>query len=67
MRQDENRLKRRSVGGLILFSRNYQTKSQVTGLIRAVREINPTLLIAVDQEGGRGAAIFARVFFRSLR
>ena len=50
---DENLLKRGSVGGLILFSRNYQTKSQVTGLIRAVREINPTLLIAVDQEGGR--------------
>ena len=50
---DENLLKRSSVGGLILFSRNYQTKSQVTALIRAVREINPSLLIAVDQEGGR--------------
>ena len=42
---DENLLKRRSVGGLILFSRNYQIKSQVIGLIRAVREINPTLLL----------------------
>ena len=50
---DENLLKRSSVGGLILFSRNYQTKSQVTALIRAVRGINPSLLIAVDQEGGR--------------
>lgn len=50
---DENLLKRRSVGGLILFSRNYQTKNQVTALIDAARAINPTLLIAVDQEGGR--------------
>ena len=50
---DESLLGRQSVGGLILFSRNYQSKSQASKLIQAVRRINPNILIAVDQEGGR--------------
>lgn len=41
------------VGGVILFSRNYQSKNQLHLLVKAIREINPVLLIAVDQEGGR--------------
>ncbi len=42
------------VGGVILFSRNYESPEQITELtanIRALRE--PHLLIAVDHEGGR--------------
>ncbi|MDD5296349.1 MAG: beta-N-acetylhexosaminidase [Rhodocyclaceae bacterium] len=42
------------VGGVILFSRNYETPEQLrrlTGEIHALRE--PPLLIAVDHEGGR--------------
>ncbi len=47
-------LRDQRVGGVILFSRNYQDPEQVTALtteIHAVRK--PSLLIAVDQEGGR--------------
>ena len=42
------------VGGVILFSRNYESPEQVSALtanIRALRD--PHLLIAVDHEGGR--------------
>ncbi|HEV2702555.1 MAG TPA: beta-N-acetylhexosaminidase [Steroidobacteraceae bacterium] len=42
------------VGGVILFSRNYESPEQLlklTGEIHAAR--NPPLLIAVDHEGGR--------------
>lgn len=42
------------VGGVILFARNYESKSQVSELCRAIREACPRpLIIAVDQEGGR--------------
>lgn len=42
-----------AVGGLILFSRNYQDREQLIALIRAVRSVRSELLIAVDHEGGR--------------
>lgn len=42
-----------ATGGIILFSRNYHSVSQVTDLIASIRAVNPALLIAVDQEGGR--------------
>ena len=41
------------VGGIILFSRNIASKNQVLSLCQQIIEINPNLLIAVDQEGGR--------------
>ncbi len=42
------------VGGVILFSRNYRGVAQLTALTAAIRAVrNPSLLIAVDQEGGR--------------
>ena len=41
------------VGGVILFSRNYQSPEQVAALTAAVNAIRPELLIAVDHEGGR--------------
>ena len=51
---DRRRLLHESVGGVILFARNYEHPGQLralTGEIRALRD--PPLLIAVDQEGGR--------------
>ena len=41
------------VGGLILFSRNYENPEQITCLIDSIRKIRPAIIIAVDQEGGR--------------
>ncbi len=41
-------------GGVILFSRNYETPEQVQSLIKEVHALrSPALLVAVDQEGGR--------------
>lgn len=51
--QEQELLRRQSVGGVILFSRNYADPSQLRELIASIRQCNPRLLIAVDQEGGR--------------
>lgn len=42
------------VGGVILFSRNYQDVEQLKELIKSIRKVaNKPLLITVDHEGGR--------------
>ncbi len=51
--EEEKLLQRECVGGLILFSRNYAGPEQLRTLVAAVRNSNPDILIAVDQEGGR--------------
>lgn len=51
--QDVELLQRPSVGGLILFSRNYASVNQLRELVGAIRSARPGILIAVDQEGGR--------------
>ena len=52
--QEECRLlSRQSVGGVILFSRNYTEPKQLRELIAEIRECKPEMLLAVDQEGGR--------------
>ena len=43
-----------AVGAVILFSRNFESRPQVSAMINRIKSIrNPALLIAVDQEGGR--------------
>lgn len=54
---DEQLLAQPEVGGVILFARNVATPNQVRELTDSIRAINPQLLIAVDQEGGRVARL----------
>ena len=51
--EEANLITRPSVGGLILFSRNYRDPQQLKELVSAIRAVAPGILIAVDQEGGR--------------
>jgi len=51
---DRDLLTNPRVGGVILFSRNYQDPDQLEALSDDIHSLrNPPLLIAVDQEGGR--------------
>lgn len=43
----------RLLAGVVLFTRNYESPEQLAQLLEEVRAINPRLLFAVDQEGGR--------------
>ena len=51
---DKERLQHPATGGVILFSRNYESPDQIYRLVREIHELrSPQLLVAVDQEGGR--------------
>lgn len=51
--EDKMILEHPLVGGLIVFSRNYESIEQLTDLVASIRQLRPELLITVDQEGGR--------------
>ncbi len=52
--EESELLKHPHAGGIIFFSRNYESVAQLSELIKAVRKAsNKDLLIAVDHEGGR--------------
>ena len=51
---DRELLREPAVGGVILFSRNYESPSQLADLVAAIRVLrSPALLVAADHEGGR--------------
>lgn len=51
---ERQRLLKPNVGAVILFARNYQSRAQVSALIADIKSLRtPSLLVAVDQEGGR--------------
>lgn len=53
-REDRRRLLHPNAGGVILFSRNYESPRQISELTAEIRALrDPHLLIAVDHEGGR--------------
>ena len=41
------------IGGLILFSRNFDSYDQLKNLVKEIHAIKENIIIAVDQEGGR--------------
>lgn len=51
--EEKTQLAKPSIGGVILFSRNFENIHQVKALIKSIRLANQNLLIAVDHEGGR--------------
>ena len=50
---DKKRLKNPLTGGIILFGRNWQSRTQLTALCADIKSIRKDLLICVDHEGGR--------------
>lgn len=50
---DRQRLAHPLVGGVILFGRNWHSRSQLTRLCAQIKAVRQDLLIAVDHEGGR--------------
>ena len=51
---DRDLLREPAVGGVILFTRNYDTVEQIADLVAEIRALrSPHLLVAVDHEGGR--------------
>ena len=52
-RLDRQRLRHPLVGGVILFARNWQDRTQLSLLCRDIKRVRSDLLICVDHEGGR--------------
>jgi len=50
---DKRRLRHPLTGGLILFARNWSSRTQLTALCTEIKSIRPDVLISVDHEGGR--------------
>lgn len=52
--ESREQLRHPMVGGVVLFARNFESRDQLIGLVRAIRDLRePRLLLAADQEGGR--------------
>ncbi len=53
-REEKKRLRHPLVGGVILFTRNFESRDQLVALTQRIHQLrSPALLIAVDHEGGR--------------
>ena len=46
-------LKKYKVAGVILFSKNIKNKPQLKKLTKDIKKLQPSILIAIDEEGGR--------------
>ncbi len=52
-KEDIRRIRHPLTGGVILFSRNFENRSQLLELTQAIRAERDDVIIAVDHEGGR--------------
>ncbi|MBG9387874.1 beta-N-acetylhexosaminidase [Caenimonas aquaedulcis] len=50
---DKRRLAHPLTGGVILFSRNWKDRAQLTALCAEIKSVGEDLLVCVDHEGGR--------------
>lgn len=53
IKADKKAIKHDAVGGVILFSRNFQHVEQLERLVAEIRLCKPDVMIGVDHEGGR--------------
>ncbi len=52
--KEKNLLQQAEVGGVILFTRNFESIAQITQLVKEIHNLKtPKMLVAVDHEGGR--------------
>ena len=51
--EDKFLLSSKHIGGLVLFSRNFDSYDQLNKLVNEIYSIKENIIIAVDQEGGR--------------
>ena len=51
--QDKARIRHPLTGGVILFGRNFQSRSQLVELTKAIKSVREDVIIAIDHEGGR--------------
>ena len=53
LNEDKELILNKHVGGIIFFSRNFDSFEQISNLIKEIKELKENILIAVDQEGGK--------------
>jgi len=51
--EDRELIEHPALFAILLFARNYESPQQLLTLTKSIHQLNPKLLIAVDQEGGR--------------
>ena len=51
--EDKKLLSNKHVGGIILFSKNFESQLQIQSLCSEIKSVKENIIIAVDQEGGR--------------
>ena len=51
--EDKKLLSNKHVGGIILFSKNFESQPQIQSLCSEIKSVKENIIIAVDQEGGR--------------
>lgn len=52
-KEDIRRIAHPKTGGVILFGRNFQDRTQLTALTKAIKAIRSDVMISIDHEGGR--------------